>query len=121
SPKQAKGKALLPYLLQKHIYHFHIVALNFYRSNISLRTMTSLRVTFLCYVIYCYHKSFKISHTAFYRDYIHKWILDMKFINIDEQLTDIFTKLLLEDKLIHIRNLLGMTLIKERSLKFMHP
>ncbi|RDX98150.1 hypothetical protein CR513_19002, partial [Mucuna pruriens] len=38
----------------------------------------------------------------------YKWILEIKFINIDEQLDDIFTKLILKDKLIHIKDLMDM-------------
>ncbi|RDX77542.1 putative mitochondrial protein, partial [Mucuna pruriens] len=39
--------------------------------------------------------------------------LDLKFINIENQLANIFTKHLPGDKLVHIRNLLRMTFILE--------
>ncbi|RDX86028.1 Copia protein, partial [Mucuna pruriens] len=57
-------------------------------------------------------KHIEIKHN-FIRDYIQKGILDMKFISTNEQLADIFTKPLLEDKLIHIRDLLGMKFMNE--------
>ncbi|RDX91728.1 Copia protein, partial [Mucuna pruriens] len=50
--------------------------------------------------------SIEIKH-HFIKDYVHKWILDLKFISNENQLADIFTKPLPEDKLIHTRNLLG--------------
>ncbi|RDX91262.1 Copia protein, partial [Mucuna pruriens] len=53
----------------------------------------------------------------FIRDYVQKGILDIKFISTENHLVDIFTKPLPKDKLIHIRNLLGMTFIQELSLK----
>ncbi|RDX88570.1 Copia protein, partial [Mucuna pruriens] len=42
-------------------------------------------------------------------DYVHKEIFELKFISTENQLVDIFTKSLLEDKLIHIKNLLSIT------------
>ncbi|RDX97117.1 Copia protein, partial [Mucuna pruriens] len=50
-------------------------------------------------------KHIEIKH-HFIRDYVQKGILDLKFISTENQLTDIFTKLLLEDKFIYIKNLL---------------
>ncbi|RDY10208.1 hypothetical protein CR513_05315, partial [Mucuna pruriens] len=48
------------------------------------------------------------------RYYIQKGIFDIKFISTNEQLTDIFTKSHLEDKLVHVRDILvamGLNLI----------
>ncbi|RDX96164.1 hypothetical protein CR513_21212, partial [Mucuna pruriens] len=79
--RQVRDKAPLPYPLQKHsTYLFLADALNFFRSSINLKTTTYLRVAFLYF----------------------KVIFDIKFINTNEKLTHIFTKPLLEDKLIHI-------------------
>ncbi|RDX80226.1 Copia protein, partial [Mucuna pruriens] len=55
-------------------------------------------------------KHIEIKH-HFIRDYVQKGILDLKFINTENQLTDIFTKPLPEDKLVHIGNLFGVTFI----------
>ncbi|RDY11397.1 Copia protein, partial [Mucuna pruriens] len=49
----------------------------------------------------------------FIRNYVQKGTLDLKFISIENQLANIFTKPLPEDKLGHIKNLLGITFIME--------
>ncbi|RDX90018.1 Copia protein, partial [Mucuna pruriens] len=56
-------------------------------------------------ILHPYAKYIEIKHN-FIGDYVQKGILDLKFISTKNKLTDIFTKLFLEDKLVHIRNLL---------------
>ncbi|RDX97463.1 Copia protein, partial [Mucuna pruriens] len=57
------------------------------------------------HILHSKAKHIEIKH-HFIRDYIHKGIFDIKFINTNKQLADIFTKPLPKDKLIHIRELL---------------
>ncbi|RDY07235.1 Copia protein, partial [Mucuna pruriens] len=57
-------------------------------------------------------KHIDIKH-HFIRDYVQKGIVNLKFISLEQQLVDIFTKPLPKDKLIHIRDLLGIKFIKE--------
>ena len=54
----------------------------------------------------------KIRH-HFIRDHVQNEIMDLQFVPIDDQLADIFTKPLTEEKLILLRNLLGMMFVNE--------
>ncbi|RDY10143.1 hypothetical protein CR513_05385, partial [Mucuna pruriens] len=67
------------------------IVLNFSRSSINLKTTTYLRVTSIYF----------------------KGIFNIKFINTNEQLVDIFTNPFPKDKLIHTRKLLGLDLIDD--------
>jgi len=57
-------------------------------------------------------KHVEIKH-HFIRDLVQKGTLDLQFVPIEDQLVDIFTKPLTEDKLILLRNKLGMEFIRE--------
>jgi len=52
----------------------------------------------------------------FIRDHVQKDTIDLEFVPIDNQLTNIFTKPLVEKRFQHLRTLLGMIFIKEGFL-----
>ena len=53
----------------------------------------------------------RIKH-HFIRDHVQKGTIDLQFLSTDEQLADIFTKLLIEEHFNYLRELLGMILIE---------
>ncbi|RDY00265.1 hypothetical protein CR513_16582, partial [Mucuna pruriens] len=78
-----------------------------------------MRITFLYFVIillvlifpkipYCILELNKEIKHHFIRDYIQKGIFDIKLINTNEQLANIFIKSLCKDKLIYIRELMDI-------------
>jgi len=57
-------------------------------------------------------KHIEIKH-HFIRDHVQNGTMDLQFVPIDDQLANIFTKPLVEEKLILLRNQLGMVFINE--------
>jgi len=62
-------------------------------------------------ILYSRAKHIEIKH-HFIRDYVQKGTIDLQFVSIDEQLADIFTKPLIEERFNYLRELLGMFLIE---------
>jgi len=56
-------------------------------------------------------KHIEINH-HFVRDHVQKGIIDLQFISTNEQLSDIFTEPLVEERFHYLRELLGMILIE---------
>jgi len=57
-------------------------------------------------------KHIEIKH-HFLRDHVQKGHVELKFVSINHQLVDIFTKSLVEERFHHLRDFLGMTFVKE--------
>ena len=53
----------------------------------------------------------KLKH-HFIRDHVQKGTIDLQFVSTDEQLADIFTKPLIEERFNYLRELLGMIFIE---------
>ena len=58
---------------------------------------------------YSRSKYIDIKH-HFIRDHVQKGNIELRFINIENQIADIFTKPLAEDHFYHIKNILNMTI-----------
>jgi len=56
-------------------------------------------------------KHIEIKH-HFIRDHVPKGTIDLQFVSTDEQLADIFTKPLIEERFNYLRELLGMIFIE---------
>ena len=63
-------------------------------------------------ILHSHAKHIQIKHHCI-RDHVQKGTVDLQFVTTDDQLADIFTKPLVEDRLVRLRNLLGMVFIKE--------
>ena len=59
----------------------------------------------------CVFKHIEIRH-HFIRDHVQKGTIDLQFVSTDEQLTNIFTKPLIEKHFNYLRELLDMILIE---------
>lgn len=63
-------------------------------------------------ILYPKAKHIEIKH-RFIRDYVQKGVINLKFIDIDHQLSDIFTKLITEDVFVFILKKFKMKLCPE--------
>ncbi|KAL2337004.1 hypothetical protein Fmac_011450 [Flemingia macrophylla] len=63
-------------------------------------------------VMHSRSKHIEIKH-HFIRDYVQRGTVELLFINTEEQLADIFTKLLPEDRFVSLRLSLGLEPITE--------
>ncbi|KAL2319255.1 hypothetical protein Fmac_028224 [Flemingia macrophylla] len=64
-------------------------------------------------VMHSRSKHIEIKH-HFIRDYVHRGTFELMFINTEEQLADIFTKPLPEDRFVSLRLSLGLEPIIEQ-------
>jgi len=62
-------------------------------------------------ILYSRAKHIEIKND-FIREHVQKGTIDLQFVSTDEQLADIFTKPLIEERFNYLRELLGMILIE---------
>lgn len=56
-------------------------------------------------------KHIEVKH-HFIHDHVNKGIVDLQYVNIKDQLADIFTKPLVEDRINHLLTIIGMRSVK---------